>query len=37
MLFDGVPEVENGVIKPDLSRPGFGFEFKHRDAEKYKL
>ena len=37
LLFDGVPLVENGVIKPDLSHPGFGFEFKHRDAEKYKL
>ena len=37
MLFDGVPSVENGVLKPDLSHPGFGFEFKHQDAEKYKL
>jgi L-alanine-DL-glutamate epimerase-like enolase superfamily enzyme len=37
MLFDGVASVENGVIKPDLSSPGFGFEFKYRDAEKYKL
>ncbi len=37
MFFDDVPEVENGVLKPDLSRPGFGFEFRHRDAEKYKL
>jgi L-alanine-DL-glutamate epimerase-like enolase superfamily enzyme len=37
MLFDGIPAVENGVLKPDLSRPGFGFEFKHQDAEKYKL
>jgi len=37
MLFDSVPSVKNGFIKPDLSHPGFGFEFKHRDAEKYKL
>lgn len=37
MLFDRVPNVENGVIRPDLSSPGFGFAFKHRDAEKYKL
>lgn len=36
LLFDGVPKVENGLLKPDLARPGFGFEFKHRDAEKYK-
>lgn len=37
LFFDGVPSVENGVIKPDLSRAGFGFDFKYRDAEKYKL
>ena len=37
LLFDGIPSVENGVIKPDLSRSGFGFEFKFIDAEKYKL
>lgn len=37
MLFDGVPSVENGGLRPDLSRAGFGFEFKHKDAEKYKL
>jgi len=37
MLFDGVPKVENGFLKPDLSRAGFGFEFKYPDAEKYKL
>jgi L-alanine-DL-glutamate epimerase-like enolase superfamily enzyme len=37
MLLDGMPPVKNGAIKPDLSRSGFGFEFKHRDAEKYKL
>jgi len=36
MLFDGVPAVKNGAIKPDLSRSGFGLEFKCRDAEKYK-
>lgn len=37
MLFDGVPPPENGVLKPDLNRPGLGFEFKFPDAEKYKL
>lgn len=36
-LFDGVSTVKNGVMTPDLSRPGFGFEFRHQDAEKYKL
>jgi len=37
MLFDGVSPPQNGVLKPDLSRPGFGIEFKHRDAEKFKI
>lgn len=37
LLFEGVPPVKNGVIKPDLSRAGFGFAFKYKDAEKYKL
>jgi L-alanine-DL-glutamate epimerase-like enolase superfamily enzyme len=37
LLFDGVSPPNNGILKPDLSRPGFGFEFKHKDAEKYKL
>jgi L-alanine-DL-glutamate epimerase-like enolase superfamily enzyme len=37
MLFDGVPEPVNGKLYPDMSRPGFGFGFKHKDAEKYKV
>ncbi len=37
MLFDGVPQPENGALKPDLTRPGLGLEFKHADAEKYKI
>jgi len=37
MLFDGVSPPKNGVLKPDLGRPGLGLEFKYRDAEKYKL
>jgi L-alanine-DL-glutamate epimerase-like enolase superfamily enzyme len=37
MLFDGVPEPMNGKLYPDMSRPGFGFEFKYKDAEKYKV
>lgn len=37
MLFDGVMQSKNGSIYPDLSRPGFGIEFKYSDAEKYKL
>jgi L-alanine-DL-glutamate epimerase-like enolase superfamily enzyme len=34
MLFDGVPEPENGILRPDRSRPGNGLELKHRDAER---
>ncbi len=37
MLFDGIPKPVDGKLYPDMSRPGFGFEFKHKDAEKYKV
>lgn len=37
MLFDGVPEVSDGLVRPDLDRPGHGLEFKHADAEPYAL
>jgi L-alanine-DL-glutamate epimerase-like enolase superfamily enzyme len=35
MLFDGVLQPVNGVLYPDLSRPGLGIEFKRSDAQKY--
>jgi L-alanine-DL-glutamate epimerase-like enolase superfamily enzyme len=35
MLFDGAPAPKNGAIRPDMSRPGLGLEFKERDAERY--
>jgi L-alanine-DL-glutamate epimerase-like enolase superfamily enzyme len=35
MLFDGVPVPIQGVLHPDLSRPGLGLEFKHADAQRY--
>jgi hypothetical protein len=34
MLFDGVPEPEGGVLRPDRSRIGNGLELKRRDAER---
>jgi L-alanine-DL-glutamate epimerase-like enolase superfamily enzyme len=34
MLFDGVPEPEDGVLRPDRSRVGNGLELKRRDAER---
>src|SRR5699024_5993297 len=37
MLFDGVQTPEYGIVYPDLSRPGFGLEFKKEDAEEFKI
>ena len=37
MLFDGAPKPEGGEIRPDLTRPGHGIEFKAKDAERFKL
>lgn len=37
MLFDGAPVPRDGRIAPDLSRSGFGLEFKRRDAERYRV
>jgi L-alanine-DL-glutamate epimerase-like enolase superfamily enzyme len=36
LLFDGVSPPVNGMLTPDLNRPGFGLELKYKDAEKYK-
>jgi L-alanine-DL-glutamate epimerase-like enolase superfamily enzyme len=36
MLFDGAPVPRDGMIRPDLSRPGLGLEFKRQDAERYR-
>jgi len=37
MLFDGAPVPRNGLIRPDLSRPGVGLAFKRKDAERYRM
>lgn len=37
MLFDGAPELVNGALNLDLTRPGMGLEFKRQDAERYAL
>lgn len=37
MLFDGVLEPVNGELVPDLTRVGFGLEFKWADAERYAV
>ncbi len=35
MLFDGAIEPKDGLLHPDLTRPGFGLEFKRTDATRY--
>jgi hypothetical protein len=35
LLFDGIPEPVDGSLRPDLTRPGFGFELKRADASRY--
>ena len=37
MLFDGAPLPREGVIRPDLSRPGLGLELRRQDAERYQI
>lgn len=37
LLFDGAPQPRDGLLAPDLSRPGLGLAFKERDAEAYAL
>ena len=35
LLFDGMVEPIDGVLRPDLSRPGNGLEIKRREVERY--
>lgn len=35
MLFEGSPEPVDGMISPDLCRPGLGLELKAREAEQH--
>ena len=37
LLFDGAPRPSNGMLAPDLSRPGLGIEFKQRDADRFAI
>ena len=37
LLFDGTLTPQNGMLYPDLSRPGMGLEFKRADAERYAV
>jgi L-alanine-DL-glutamate epimerase-like enolase superfamily enzyme len=37
MFFDGVLTPVGGALRPNLSRPGMGLEFKRKDAAKYAV
>ncbi|MBX6311740.1 MAG: mandelate racemase [Isosphaeraceae bacterium] len=37
MLFDGVPQPVDGKLRPDLTRPGMGLEFKRKDAAQFAV
>ncbi len=37
MLFGGAPVPRDGVIAPDLTRPGHGLTLKTRDADAYAV
>jgi L-alanine-DL-glutamate epimerase-like enolase superfamily enzyme len=37
MLFDGAIEPRDGLLHPDLVRPGLGLEFKRADAARYAI
>ncbi len=37
MLFEGVRTPKNGMLSPDLTRPGMGLELKQADAAKYQI
>ncbi|MEO5655311.1 MAG: enolase C-terminal domain-like protein, partial [Nitrosospira sp.] len=35
MLFDGAIKPKDGLLHPDMTRPGLGLEFKRTDASRY--
>ena len=37
MFFDGLPELRDGALWPDLDRAGMGLQLKRRDAEAYAV
>ena len=37
LLFDGVLQPSDGVLRPDGDRPGLGLVLKERDAERYRV
>lgn len=37
MFFEGAAQPVNGELRPDLSRPGLGLEFKRADAQRFAV
>ncbi len=37
LLFDGALAPRSGALRPDLSRPGLGIDFKRQDAERFAV
>jgi hypothetical protein len=37
MFFDGFLQPTGGALRPDLSRPGLGLDFKRSNAEPFKV
>lgn len=37
MAFDGAIEINNGLLCPDVARPGFGLVFKQSDMQRYQV
>jgi L-alanine-DL-glutamate epimerase-like enolase superfamily enzyme len=37
LFFDGAPVPENGLIRPDMTRPGHGLFFKEADAARFAV
>ena len=35
MFFEGLPQLVDGELRPDLSRPGLGLELKQADAQRF--
>jgi L-alanine-DL-glutamate epimerase-like enolase superfamily enzyme len=37
LLFDGAPQPDRGMLRPDLSRPGLGLDFRREDASRFRV
>jgi L-alanine-DL-glutamate epimerase-like enolase superfamily enzyme len=37
MFFDGFCEPKDGVMTPDVTRPGMGLELKEKEAAQYRV